>query len=157
MYGNVLTNESDDPLEIMQSDLKSVNGAMVLCDNWQSSDIIDLIHIAICFYDSITPNKGDKIGLCIELRNNTKAERVNVIKQKTKILKQRYMDEKYIYPGITPRTIKDLLIKMEWMALYQLPVFNVDTKPYLDWHHLSQWIDYVLDILHNEDSDKSSD
>ena len=69
---------------------ESSYAGIILSHNLDSIDILDLIYTAIYFYDKLTPNFKDKIGVSIYPKFHTKQERMDIIYTNFKQLSARF-------------------------------------------------------------------
>ena len=128
--------------------VESVFAGVELLGNLESIDILDLVHTAICFYDKLTQDPKQLIGLCIYPRTYTQQDRIQAINAKFRLLNTKYKDKKYMDPKFAPLTVKDLLIKIEHLAFYQLPEYTLpeasNSKKYLNWNAFIKWMTFVM-------------
>lgn len=117
------------------------DAAKILMNNLESNDLVDLVQAAISFYDRLTVNDSERIGLYQNLIAHDEESRRWVINEKLRVLLIKYNKQMLQDPKIPPTTVKELLIKFEWLSVKQLPgLDSVNTRKYLRWHTLCKWI-----------------
>ena len=149
MYEDFKLNLRADKVELSSKPEHVLAAVEQLLNNLESIDIIDLIQSAICFYDTLTIDPNDRIGLCIYSRTHEEKDRIEAVKTKFKILMTDYRTRAYMDPSIAPLTVKQLLIKMEHLAFYQLPEYEAilpesyRSENHLNWKTFFTWMTSV--------------
>ncbi len=130
--------------------LETTYAAMQLSKELESIDFIDLGSAAIVFYNKLTTDINDRIQLQWVGRDHSPQQRQWVIEYNWYMLKNRYNESKYTDPLVIPATVKDALIKIQWLSFKQLPENDngwIKAKAFLNWDTLQIWLQHVHDSL----------
>ena len=124
--------------------------AAKLSENLESIDLYDLIESACMLYNKLTipgfPTEQSeyRLGVCPEARSYDEFGRRIADRLKTSRLNGFYNLASLRKPDVYPETVTDLLLKVQWLSVLQLPEFaHLDANSYLKWKVLFKWMEHV--------------
>eukprot|EP01084_Bolivina_argentea_P090814 163552_1 len=142
-------NNSYTVQQWLDKQIDSTYAAKKLSNELQSIDIIDLTSAAIAFYNKLTIDDGDKLHLYWIGRDHSEVQRQWIVKHNWYMLNKYYNATKYYNPWIIPVSIKDMLIKIQWLSFMQLPENEhlMQDKTFLNWNVFRFWLGHIYDVL----------
>ena len=99
---------------------------------------------ACILYDRLCPDFEDKLKLCREAKSYDEIGRRIPDRIKMSNLHGFYNAGSLRNAAIQPETVRDLLIKYQWLSVQQLPEYaHLDINKYLRWDKAQEWMQHV--------------
>ena len=138
-----------------EKQLERIYGAMQLSQSLQSIDLIDLSAAAIVFYDKLTMVEADKLKLEFITTDFSEQNRRGLVDHNWIVLHERHNASRLRDPLAMPISVKELLLKIQWLSFKQLPENDVGSGPdqlikakdELNWRVFELWMRGLKQLL----------